>query len=402
MARRHRKKGASCPNCGHALEAGFEFCPGCGQENHDLRVPFKTFLYEFVENLTHFDTKLWNTLKAIFTRPGQLTKDFVEGKRARYVNPARFYIFTSVIFFALLTAWLDRQVEEGPPPAFDAPSLRIARLQEFVPASVVGLSEDELDDLRIDLPFEAPHYRPVADRLRQATPGMLDSLLGRADLDTVPGFRARLQRALAMLPVADSVAVDNYSTRINNMTMSFGSKRQEAFFRNGRMSEADVDSLLGVDRGSVSWVERRFIRSLGRLDMATPEGRKDFGHAVVKAVSIIMFILMPFTAVLLLWIFFRRRYYWEHLIFSVHTHTIFFLFLSVLLAIALLTGLQLPGWATPLLLLLGAAYLFASLRRVYDRSWGGTIGRFVLMGIPYAIAFFILMIAGVIWGFFSI
>ena len=83
MARRRRKKGPACPNCGASLRADFEFCPMCGQENHDLRVPFKTFLYEFVENITHFDTKLWNTLKVIFTRPGQLTKDPVEGKRAR-------------------------------------------------------------------------------------------------------------------------------------------------------------------------------------------------------------------------------------------------------------------------------------------------------------------------------
>ncbi|HMW95963.1 MAG TPA: zinc ribbon domain-containing protein [Flavobacteriales bacterium] len=61
MARR-RRKGPSCPNCGTGLRPEFEFCPHCGQENHDLRVPFKIFLYEFVESITHFDTKLWNTL----------------------------------------------------------------------------------------------------------------------------------------------------------------------------------------------------------------------------------------------------------------------------------------------------------------------------------------------------
>ncbi len=82
MSRRQRKKGPVCPNCDEQLQESFEFCPTCGQENHDLRIPFGHFAYEFVENITHFDTKLWSTLKLIFSKPGQLTKDFVEGGKS--------------------------------------------------------------------------------------------------------------------------------------------------------------------------------------------------------------------------------------------------------------------------------------------------------------------------------
>ena len=405
MSCRKRNKGPVCPNCGTSLQKEFEFCPRCGQENHDLRVPFKTFLYEFVENLTHFDTKLWNTLKVIFTKPGQLTKDFVEGRRARYVHPARFYVFTSVVFFALLTFWLDHEVESTTLEAAPEEAIRTADLNEFIPDSfliVPGAEATDLNALDLELPFRSPHYRIVSDRLRPAPPTVLDSLLEPFHEDTSVGYRAHLARALAQLPHADSVTVGRYSAMVNGVEMSFTDRSQEALFRKGDMSEEEVDAMLGLERDSVTWFEKRVIRSLGRLDFRTADGIKRFGHAVIKAVSIIMFILMPFTAVLLLWIFFRKRFYWEHLIFSVHTHTTFFLFFCVLLSIALMIP---STWPDPVVLLIAVAcfaYLLAALHRVYGKGWTTTIFRFGVMSVPYMVVFLLLMLVGVLWGFFTV
>ena len=122
----------------------------------------------------------------------------------------------------------------------------------------------------------------------------------------------------------------------------------------------------------------------------------------MKASSIIMFILMPFTALLLLWIFFRKRYYWEHLILSVHTHTIYFLILTVVLVLDLALPAGLPAWATPILLLVLATYLLLSLRRVYVRSWAATTFRMLVMSLPYLIVFILLLGAGALWGFLSL
>ncbi len=45
-----------------------------------------------------------HTLRLLMTRPGQLTVDFLEGKRARYISPVRLYLSASVVYFLLATS----------------------------------------------------------------------------------------------------------------------------------------------------------------------------------------------------------------------------------------------------------------------------------------------------------
>jgi Protein of unknown function (DUF3667)/zinc-ribbon domain len=408
MARKHRNKGPLCPNCGTELRKEFEFCPKCGQENHDLRVPFRTFAYEFIESITHFDTKLWNTLKVIFTKPGLLTKDFVEGKRARYVHPARFYVFVSVIFFTLLTIYLDRSVEEEAATTEDkteAKDLRRAQLHNILSDSAHSeLDQEPMRDAlrKIAIPIDDPHYTRAADRLREASVAVVDSLLQLVDEDdSLVGTRAALVRAIKDLPVADSLSV-SYSVRLNGITRTYPSRAYEQAFREGNMDAAKLDSILGPEADSVGWLSKRMLQSYGRMNTETRAGRQQLVHLFVKSVSVIMFILMPFTAVLLLWIFFRKRYYWEHLIFSVHIHTIYFLFFSLLVLFALIPSGEWHGAIYFLVWFICWAYLLLALRRVYGKRWISTLVRFLVMAVPYFFIFFMLLLVGLLLGFFSL
>ncbi|WP_305821653.1 DUF3667 domain-containing protein [Massilia brevitalea] len=77
---------ANCPNCGSALSGNF--CQECGQAAI-LHVPSaREFLHEFVAHYVALEGKLWQSVKLLLFKPGQLTREYIEGRRVRYVEPA--------------------------------------------------------------------------------------------------------------------------------------------------------------------------------------------------------------------------------------------------------------------------------------------------------------------------
>lgn len=108
-----RRKVEICHNCHTILRPEDNFCPHCGQENHDLKVPLGHILFEVFEGFTHFDTKFYNTMHSIFLYPGKITKDFLEGRRGRYVPPIRLYFLVSFLFFLFLNKMVDLAIKNS-------------------------------------------------------------------------------------------------------------------------------------------------------------------------------------------------------------------------------------------------------------------------------------------------
>jgi Protein of unknown function (DUF3667) len=88
-----------CLNCGGELRG--EFCHSCGQKAASTHLGFHDVLHEVTHEFLHVDGKIINTLTVLVTKPGQLTKDLVEGRRARYIPPLRLYLTLSLVFFFL-------------------------------------------------------------------------------------------------------------------------------------------------------------------------------------------------------------------------------------------------------------------------------------------------------------
>jgi hypothetical protein len=91
-----------CASCARPLTD--RFCSHCGEEALDPHaLTVRHFIVESVIHETlHLDGKIWRTLRALLFHPGFLTTEYRDGRRRRYVRPARLLII-SIIAYALLT-----------------------------------------------------------------------------------------------------------------------------------------------------------------------------------------------------------------------------------------------------------------------------------------------------------
>lgn len=107
-----RSGGSSrCLNCGEDLVG--PYCVACGQRDGSLAVTVGDFLREALDNLFSFDSRLWRTLRPLILRPGFLTVEFWQGRRAKYLPPLRLYLFISFVCFMLVSLLVPDQVVDA-------------------------------------------------------------------------------------------------------------------------------------------------------------------------------------------------------------------------------------------------------------------------------------------------
>ncbi|WP_439471893.1 DUF3667 domain-containing protein [Brevundimonas sp.] len=91
-------KGPPCANCETELVGAF--CHACGQKAH-LHDKLKHLVEEFAEGIAHFDGRLWRTLPLLAFNPGKLSREWMEGRRVRYVAPLHLFLFAVFLLFLL-------------------------------------------------------------------------------------------------------------------------------------------------------------------------------------------------------------------------------------------------------------------------------------------------------------
>jgi hypothetical protein len=136
---------AACVSCGERLDG--KFCRGCGEKRrdaHDLSV--KHVVHDVWHELTHVDSKIWRTLKALLFAPGLLTDEYCRGRKKRYLTPLRLYIVIFAIF-ALVSANRSNSVVAD---YFDAAHGSAAAEGQVTTRMGIVTATTNLDSSRID------------------------------------------------------------------------------------------------------------------------------------------------------------------------------------------------------------------------------------------------------------
>jgi hypothetical protein len=101
----------ACLNCGTVLVGSH--CHACGQRGQ-VHKTLGAFFRDLLHGVLHFEGKLWRTLPMLAWRPGRLTREYIDGRRASYVSPIALFLFVVFLFFAVFSALgADKALVEG-------------------------------------------------------------------------------------------------------------------------------------------------------------------------------------------------------------------------------------------------------------------------------------------------
>lgn len=99
MGHTHHETG-TCPNCG--TDRVGPYCHACGQPGH-LHKNLMGLVHDIAHGVFHFEGKVWHTLPLLAWQPGQLTRRYVDGERAKFVSPMALFLFSVFLMFAVVS-----------------------------------------------------------------------------------------------------------------------------------------------------------------------------------------------------------------------------------------------------------------------------------------------------------
>jgi hypothetical protein len=166
-----------CTDCGEPVSG--KFCANCGQPTHVHR-SLLHLVEEVLHGVMHFDARIWRTLPLLLLNPGRLTREWIAGKRTRYVSPLALFLFTVFLMFFIMSFGgeivqqepLDQRIATAREAVIEAETaLAAARSESQVddPGTdgvIIG-AEAALEDARSSLKFfeEAKASGPRSDGL---------------------------------------------------------------------------------------------------------------------------------------------------------------------------------------------------------------------------------------------
>ncbi len=349
------RKEKNCLNCN--AEVMGKYCHVCGQENIEPEESAMHLVRHFFEDITHFDGKFFTSLKYLITKPGFLSREYMAGRRASYLNPVRMYVFTSAIFFLLF---------------FSMNHFEERKMDDVLKLTINGKSMQEITAMNAAM-FAA----------------------FTAEINKKDGKAATPMTRAGFARYTDSVTAEGL--------ISFSDKKYK--------SAAAYDSAEAVAASKDGWIMKKLIyKQIELNEKYKRSGNQMFGvlfAGLLHRLPQMMFISLPLLALLLKMLYYRKKefYFVSHGIFCIHFYI--FVFIDILLITGFTKLYQWCHWNIFNLLasILGFAiffYLYKAMRNFYQQRRFKTIVKFSLFNILTFVVQVILFLIFLMFSFFTI
>ena len=206
----HEGAGGVCLNCG-ATRTG-PFCQECGQSGHVHR-NIVGLAHDILHGVFHFEGKLWATLPLLAWRPGELTRRYVHGERAKFVSPMALFLFSVFLLFAGVSR-ISMPDVTGVSKGVETAKTQIAREIDKAQDKLDHLKEKRADRLRDNARADvaALDLRIAEDQNK------LDAL--RTALNHIPKDAVRVSQIKA----GDNIYNFDVATGVKSMNVNTGSR----------------------------------------------------------------------------------------------------------------------------------------------------------------------------------
>ena len=337
-----------CKNCEKSFDASYDYCPYCGQEAAD-NLTIGVLFSNTIENYFSIDARFFRSFIPLMTKPGVLARRFVDGKRLKYLHPAQFYLFISVLFFFLFSfsirqadTEVNKALEKGFNTEISTDSLAIA-----ADSVAINVAREEL-------------------KRNQKFTGMTDEELEKLD----------------------SVMVIN----ANTPGTSFGLRQEklDSLIANGASTSEKLKAM-GLKEDAGVFTTKLYFQLLKLYEQRAGGILK----TLYDTIPIAMFIMLPLFAILLKVFYWRRGTFAHHMVFSFYFFTFLFTTFCVLILVNKVwdipTSLEVLVWLSFLF------YLMIALRNFYKSSWVGAFFKSGLISFIYSLFILPIAAAGVVF-----
>ncbi len=322
------------------------FCHECGQENLEPKESLWHLISHFFKDVTHFDGKFFRSIKILIFKPGFLSKEYIAGKRATYLNPIRMYLFTSAVFFLIFF-------------------------------SFYTINENKLN---------------IGTIIKGKTVEQITNM----DSVTFSDFTKSLNNGE---PMSRILFYKKYLDTTKNVGIILGPGKYH--------SRQQYDSLLQKGVKKHNWIERQLVYKKIELDQKYGANSRLMAVALVTrlmhSLPQMLFVLLPLFALILKLMYIRRKqfYYVDHIIFTIHFYIFIFLVMLVTFGLSKLRGLlhwEWLKWITALFILTIFFYFYKALRNFYKQRRAKTILKYIILVFLFSVT---LIITFIIFAFFS-